>query len=403
MSDLLKSKIGRIAMGGILGFILLSALGIFAYVGYLDWMDKENYQKGHQAYVQADCQTAVSYLSKVSAESNKYAQLAHQEISECGLLQDALDLENTGNADSALSAFVDFIVTRNASPLTQTAREHIAGLFQSRKYENLASDQTCTMIQTMLGGNLIPDPDTHLPSFYLACGLMYDGKEQYDYSFAFFQWVLTSYPSSPAATRAETAILINPVSCTEIDTLRQSVIANRVDFMPRLYNTCGLVYELLGDFVSAINMYETFIAEYPDHALAAEVETALARTIVNQAQNMSAGEIVQPEPSGTTTSGSVKIVLQNDSPDKLRITFSGSASRVEEIEPCQNCIVYNPGFEPAYCPELGPLVEYTLPPGEYTVVVESISDTTVIPWLGTWTLSDGMQYYRCFLLTDGSD
>ena len=150
-------------------------------------------------------------------------------------------------------------------------------------------------------------------------------------------------------------------------------------------------------------MYETFIKLYPNHARTAEIETALARVIVEQAKTSNAGEITQPEASGTSASGTVTVLIQNDSPDPIRITFKGQTSQVEELAACPTCIEYLPGSTPAYCPELGPLGRYTLPPGVFDIVVESITDINVKPWYGVWTLTEGNEYFRCFLLEKKSE
>jgi hypothetical protein len=175
------------------------------------------------------------------------------------------------------------------------------------------------------------------------------------------------------------------------------VIAERTDFMPSLYVGCGQAYEGIGDWDAAILMYEDFLADHPDHALAADVEAALARSIVAQAQSLGAGEIPPPARSGSTGSDVTVVIIQNDSPDPLRIVFSGPESRVEELEACDTCTNYT-GTGPAFCPELGPIGNYPLLPGEYDVVVESVSDDGTTPWTGSWELVSGDEYYSCFFV-----
>jgi hypothetical protein len=207
--------------------------------------------------------------------------------------------------------------------------------------------------------------------------------------------LLTEYPNALRAAEAETALLANPLACEGVDSLKSSVIAQRIEFMPSLYYQCGQTSEGQGSWDRAISMYERFLAEFPGHARAAEAEAGLARSIVSQAQTTSAGEIPTPERSGTTGTGVSDVVIQNDSPEHIRIVFSGPETRVEELEPCSSCTTYT-GEGPLYCPALGPIGRYSLTPGDYDIVVEPIGDTGTIPWTGRWSLVAGDEYSICF-------
>ena len=105
--------------------------------------------------------------------------------------------------------------------------------------------------------------------------------------------------------------------------------------MPRLYYGCARKYEENTEHANARKMYETFLSIYPEHALAKEVEYALARIIVKQAKASSAGEIPQPESSGSTTSGVVKIVIQNTCPSQSALRLAGHTHRLRNWKPVQ--------------------------------------------------------------------
>ena len=45
-----------------------------------------------------------------------------------------------------------------------------------------------------------------------------------------------------------------------------------------------------------------------------------------------------------------------------------------------------------------PAYRYTLQPGEYEVLVRSVSDPTVNPFTGVWSLATGQAYSSCFYL-----
>lgn len=405
MSTIASALKGQTLKGGLVLLVIL-AVAIVGFSAFQYLTDKNNYEKGHHAYLQADCETAISFFEKVIngtrlIDFGHYLQPAQLEKDECQVFQKASNLESAGDLSSALVAYLDFINTNanNPSPLTEAARARIAGLFQTEKIPFITSETSCTQIGVLLEKNLIPNKETNLPLFYLACGQFYEKINQHRFAFTIYQWVLTSYPDNPASTAAETALLANPLTCQESETLRQSVIANRIDFMPKLYYGCGLKYEQNSDLANARKMYETILSNYPEHTLAKDAESALARTIVAQAKASGAGKISQPESSGSTISGMVKIIIQNDSPERLRIIFSGPDSQVKELDACSTCTSYGVGQDPMYCPELGPIGQYMLPPGAYDIVVESISSIAVTPWAGNWNLIDGNEYYRCFLVT----
>ena len=385
----------RLAVLLIIGFILYSAVRYF--------IDRSQYQKGHEAYQRADCITAMENFDKVIAgwrlgDFGGYAALSEQENAECLPFQAAVEMQKNGDLSGALSAYTTFININDGSVLAEAARNNSLQLFKQNEPAVLASVESCGKISGLLDGNLLPSPDETLPSFYLACGQVFDSSGDSQSSFMMFKSLITEYPSHSFANNAEAALLENAVTCERADSLQSNnTISSRPDFMPRLYYKCGQTYEEDRDWSSAISMYEAFLAEFPEHTLAPEAEAGLARAIIAQAKAAGAGDIPAPERSGSTYSGQTEVVIQNDSPERLRIVFSGPETRIEELAACSSCINYT-GIGPLYCPEMGPIGRYTLEPGEYEVVVESITDSGVTPWTGTWALGSGDEYSSCFFL-----
>ena len=189
--------------------------------------------------------------------------------------------------------------------------------------------------------------------------------------------------------------VIETSETTRVTLGENEVIARRPDFMPQLYNNCGSTYEAEGDYARAIPMYERFLAEYPEHSLASQVEAALARAIVENLGTEEAGTLPTPQPTGWSGASSATVIIQNDSPERIRLAFSGPDGRVEELELCSSCTTYSLAG-PSFCPAKGPVGRYTFKPGQYDVVVESMSDPTVKPFKGTWSLVGGRTYSHCF-------
>lgn len=192
--------------------------------------------------------------------------------------------------------------------------------------------------------------------------------------------------------------LAQPSACERIDKLVENqLIPEPNQNSPSFYQACGQMYSKGNDYTNAVKMYEGFLENYPQHQLASEVELALAKSMVAEAKAQGAGKIERPGVSGWTVSGTTVVEIRNDSPEDMRIVFSGSEPRFEELERCEDCQKYM-GTGPESCPAKGPVGRYTLKPGQYDVVVKSIRDGGVRPFTGTWVLDDGTEYNSCFFI-----
>lgn len=218
-----------------------------------------------------------------------------------------------------------------------------------------------------------------------------------------------SYPDSPLSGKVldQAAVLFseaapdaiaNAVVCQEADALAQrGLIPDPAANLPPLLFACGAQYEAAQQFTEAIAVYERVRQEFADHPVAQQVDEALARTILAEAQTFGAGALPAPQSLGGTGTGPAVVIIQNDSPERLSLVFNGAELRVETLEPCASCQNYT-GDGPDACPEQGPIGTYTVPPGDYEVVVRSLSDTSVSPFRGNWSLASGDEYYSCFFL-----
>jgi hypothetical protein len=194
---------------------------------------------------------------------------------------------------------------------------------------------------------------------------------------------------------------VNDELCKQIDEfLINDLIPQQDTNLPLVYFACGQLYEKTEFFVLANDYYDLFLNGYSNHPLASEVESALLRSIVNGAKKYGSGKLPPPEQSGTTEDGTTVVIIRNESPESLRIVFSGSENRIEELEACSTCTTYY--ASPLFCPNLGPVGRYIINPGQYFVVVESTSDSGITPWSGDWTLESGGEYTNCFFIVKRS-
>ena len=225
-----------------------------------------------------------------------------------------------------------------------------------------------------------------------------------------YRTFIDKYPASPAipnlreqvtALYAATASvdLATPETCLALDELHErELIVEPNTRIPELLVACGALFEAEEDFTSAVNNYQRFRDEYPDDPLFEEATAGLARAAVAEAKAAGAGELPAPQSVGASGSAgdTAVIIIQNDTPEKISLIFSGPDVRVETLEPCTECDNFT--IEPVGCPELGPVGSYTVAPGSYNVVVRASSDTGVTPFQGTWEINSGEEYKSCFFL-----
>ncbi|MEW5987249.1 MAG: tetratricopeptide repeat protein [Chloroflexota bacterium] len=291
-------------------------------------------------------------------------------------------------AASAQTSFDLYVALLNEYPDHDLAATAEAGLL------DLA--MTCDKVPTLKQNRAIAERPGFLPDLYDTCAQRYLASGDTLAALDTYKTYLAEYPDDERAREALEAFITDPVVCWDPDILAGLELSEEPDFFPNLYYNCGRQFaeDLL--YASAITMYERFLQEYPDHARAEEVQAALAQALIENARQMGAGEIAPPSYSGWAAGGTTVVVIQNDSPESLRIVFSGPESRIETLEACETCTTYF--IAPMFCPEQGPTGRYTLAPGYYDVLVESISDSGTTPWTGEWELVDGDEYYSCFII-----
>jgi tetratricopeptide (TPR) repeat protein len=319
---------------GCLSVIVLGCIGIGAFAFYENWQQEQNYQAGHQAYLQADCAGAADPLRKAAdgepgTRNSDVARKAEAELQECEALLAADALAEQNKPADAVLAYSELVTTYASSPLKNAALTKGQNLMTQGESDALATAALCESVDNLAEQQFIAQPDEALP--------------------------------------------------------------------PLLY-ACGQAYEDDGAFSEAVAAYDRFRRDYPDHELAEDVQQAFVRATIAEAEAVGAGALPAPQVIGSGAGGGqVMVVIQNDSPESLSMVFSGPEIRVEELEACADCEKFV-GDGPSACPEKGPVGRYELPPGTYDVVVKASSGRDVTPFRGSWALEDGQEYSSCFYL-----
>jgi Tetratricopeptide repeat len=317
---------------GCLGAVGLSCAAIGGFAFFDLQRNEQAYNAGHALYEQGDCEGAISAFSGISNidntdTDNETTLKAQAERSECTDYLAGAETQAAGDGGAALLNYRTFIDKYPDSPILPKLREQVTALYAATASVDLATADTCPVLDELDDRELIVEPDARLPELLVACGAVFEEAE---------------------------------------------------------------------DFTSAVNSYQRVRDEYPDDPLFEEATAGLARAAVAEARAAGAGEIPAPQSVGSSGGDTAVIVIQNDTPEKLSLIFSGPDVRVETLEPCTECDNFT--VEPTGCPELGPIGSYTVAPGNYNVVVRSTSDTGVTPFQGNWDIGGGEEYYSCFFL-----
>lgn len=287
-------------------------------------------------------------------------------------LEDGLAAMNSGDCSTAIARFDEVIGNTFATDETEATATSNRQVCQ--RYLDLVAQQEAGD----LGGAAVGYADLILENS--SNGLVSTVEQQ-------ARTVFTAAPSQVA----------NAAVCGRLDSfVERNWISDLDNNLPTYYRQCGQIFSGTGDYTQAVAMYQRFVTGYPNHPAIDEVETLLAQASVAEAQQAGAGTIAPPQSIGGTGSGPAVVVIQNDSRETISLVFSGPEARFETLEPCADCIDYT--IAPEFCPEQGPIGTYEIPAGTYQVVVKSISDEGVTPFVGTWDLGAGEEYYSCFFL-----
>ncbi len=193
--------------------------------------------------------------------------------------------------------------------------------------------------------------------------------------------------------------LTSPELCDKMAQLsKQTLVPNSEANLPPLYVACGDSYTSAKSYDRASQMYDTVLKDYSKHPAAKQASAGLAKVLFAQSEAVPSGSLPPPPNTGSSGSELAIVEVQNSSPNGIRIAFTGTESRVEEIEPCKNCIKYTPQNVPTFCSEQGITKTYTLKPGKYKILVLSNDGSRVNPYKGNWDLESGGFYPNCFYI-----
>jgi len=397
-----KSKKG-IGCLVVIGLLLLGGL-IQSIVRYLN--DKPLYTEAHAAYLVGQCETAIPIFEQITDTTNvfdlgKFKMNSRAELGNCVVFQSSVE--------NGLSGLYDFAHNRPDNPLTAIAKvkagEIFASLNDGSVLDEELGEEACSRKDELAALGFLDD-ETAITKYLFYCAVLQSEKDRVDDAYSHLTTLMRDYPDSEMADGVLQFMRTYISLCPLLNNMENDPLFNNdSNSITEYYLACVESYVAWNDFgygySDAITFFEAFLEKFPDNPAKSEVENALANAFILQAREAGSGVIERPDPSGSAPEGVARVVIQNDSPHELKIIFSGPDTLIEQLPACPECRdYYNIG--PTYCPEMGPVGTYELPPGTYEVLVETVIEEDIVPFTGTWELIGGNEFYSCFFVVTSS-
>ena len=186
-----------------------------------------SYNKGHEAFLQANCSDAITQFNQAISRSNYvstrgYVELAIKEKAACIPFQDGIVKEHAGSLDKALVVYTDYI-TGDYPDFLSKLLEPISIIFLINPIRlHLLVMNNADKLIPLLNTTLFIERDERLPQYYFKCGALYENLGEYKYSFNSLLSLIREYPDHSLSREAEDILSNNFYSCEQISSLKHS-------------------------------------------------------------------------------------------------------------------------------------------------------------------------------------
>ncbi|MFB8773825.1 hypothetical protein [Streptomyces broussonetiae] len=280
-------------------------------------------------------------------------------------------------------------------------------------------------------GSLATWPDDRLATSLYECGSGKLAAGEADWTTSFGQ-LLSTFPDAEQTAKVEPAVgsavdraakgLGGDEPCGAMDSLRalsaritelsdnNSDTARALDAQAARAGdradsgtyACGVDQYEDGDFADAQSTMNQFVKANKNHrnaerakkiAIAAEV----AQTVPEAGKRLPT----------TASGGSISVTVKNDSPDEIRVLYTGPVTGSLTLKACGDCQAYSlastitPGFQPCSDGKNYPQKTISLPPGTTYFVHKPVGDSLASPASDTADLDPGYIYTECAYTTQG--
>jgi tetratricopeptide (TPR) repeat protein len=157
---------------------------------------------------------------------------------------------------------------------------------------------------------------------------------------------------------------------------------------------CGVSHYNAEAFGDAEVAFNKFVSAYPNHALAASVQSALIATAI--AQEGPSAIPALPPPLGGNSPGNISVTFYNDSASETEVLISGRTAHRFVLPACATCPDHYANEADA-CPTLvgKPSQRLRLLAGDYQILTRSTTGTDFRPYLDKISLSSNYGYRYC--------
>jgi hypothetical protein len=373
-------------------------VGGLVYSGIRFFGDNPKYKQAHAAYLAGNCSEASPIYTDIMHKFRfiDWGHLKEKSTSEkveCNSFAAAEESGVEGLYQYTQDNPEDYLSTVTKSYVT----EMLHGFTDESDLSIALGGESCLMKQQLESAGWLTRDDS-LPIYLYHCSRLMMQQTRNTAALEHVSTLMREFPNHPLTDKIWPSLVESTVFCGILQSdeiLAQN--SHRADSLPEIYLSCGKHYSEEGDVSNARWVYEDFLAKYPDHPMAAQVNQTLALLLIEDAKASGSGNIERPDSIGSAPEGIARVVIQNDSPHQLKLVFSGPDTRIETLAACETCVDFST-LGPMYCPELGPIATYDLTPGTYEVLVEAADEGSVIPFTGSWELQGGNEFYSCFFV-----
>jgi hypothetical protein len=359
--------------------------------------NRDRFERGQGAYLAGDCAAALAAFDEITDDKAGYAAEAQPWRDECTAVAAARSKEITA-PDAALVAYSAFALEHPQSPLLESIVTRIAAIVSTRGAAGLATTSSCAALADIERAGLAATAKLDAGAFILECAKVAAAAKNLDEQARLQLLFLTRFGTRPEAASVEKTLLANVGTCRHIDALpTEPALVARGGFVASATLMCANFAEFIGHPSDAVKLFQRFLTSYPGDARAGDARAGLARSLIAQAKAGNAGTLPEPSVSGSAASGTVRVTIENASPDHLRLVLNGAETRIESVDACGQCKVYSV-VGPLSCPSGLPSLTLQLTPGVYDVLVESTDGSSVTPFVGSWDLRNATAYRSCFYI-----
>jgi hypothetical protein len=410
---------------GCSAFFILLIIAAFLYTGYRFFADMSLNKGAKAAYQSGDLNIAYKKYDEVDRsfhlfDLGKYRQLAREGVLACAEVENtaAQALQDAGKFEEAFIAFQDlqergevFKIGDYASKASDSKLaifnnmvESVEKAYAGGKCADVAVDGKWVVdhISNLDNGPDISSTQNHLDvcEKYVAEVEGVSGRSPLNAAKSISGFINTNMDDPLvdfAKNKFKALVTVNgyeKIASPEVCEMFPQIYAEWNLKNPDYLYSCGNAYAKAYQTSNAIDLLNTFSETYPTDPRYQQVVDTLADLLIANAQAQGAGSLPEPDKSGKAKKGTSEYEVRNDAPYQLRLVFSGPEKKIVTIPACSTCTEYT--IQPMSCPDEGPLDTIILKPGDYSLLVETVTSEGVTPYTGSFTMKDGTQYSSCF-------